>query len=66
MSVKRQNSKRWIVETKRDVFDDVGADVVEVEHGGALVFKSGHVFEREVVLIYAPGQWLTVVPEDES
>lgn len=61
--MKRQNEKRWLVETKRDEFEDVGADVVAVTYGGALVFSSGHPFEREPVVIYAPGQWLTVVPE---
>lgn len=66
VSVKRQNDNRWIVETRRDVFDDVGADKVEVTYGGALLFSSGHPFEREPVVIYAPGQWLTVAPEEDA
>lgn len=62
----RMNGMRWLVETRPDTFDDVGADCVEVVSGGALKFSSG-TLGRDVQVIYAPGQWLTVVPgEDES
>lgn len=52
---------RWIVETSRNVFDDVGANKVTVAEGGALVFYDESPTTPSV--IYAPGQWLTVVPE---
>jgi hypothetical protein len=61
----RINSKRWLVETTRDAFEDVGADRVKVE-SGALVFTNGH-WSEDVAVIYAPGHWITCVPgEDEA
>ena len=62
----RVNSRRWLVETRPDSFDDVGADFVTVERGGALQFANG-LLGADIQVIYAPNQWLTVVPgEDEA
>lgn len=53
---------RWDVEVKRGVFEDVGAESVEVGHGGTLVFRDGHL---RIVVAYAAGQWLTVTPQED-
>ncbi len=47
---------RWDVETKPNVFEDVGADRLEVLPG-TLVFTDE---DHHVLFAYAPGTWLTV------
>jgi hypothetical protein len=56
---------RWLVErpTGLDTFEDVGAAYVALGHGGTLSFFDEN---HELTVAYAPGQWLTVVPEAEG
>lgn len=55
---------RWIVERDglQDYFEDVVADAVHVL-GGALVFFNEDPTSPEI--LYASGQWRTVVKEEE-
>ena len=55
---------RWLVERKRDDFEDIGADSVRIEFG-CLVFRNG-LSDSEPVYILAAGEWLIIVPGDES
>jgi hypothetical protein len=52
---------RWDVEVKRDVFEDVGAETIEISHGGTLVFRDEAL---RISVAYAAGQWLTVTPQE--
>lgn len=58
--------RRWMVETRPHQFDDVGADAVEVVHGGALRFYNHSHPDKGTVFLYAPGKWLTCCPEDQG
>ena len=57
------SARRWNVEVQRDVFEDVGADSLELSNGALL-------FRREdglPLVAYAPTTWLTVsLGEDDS
>ena len=54
---------RYFVERTRDNFEDVGAAGVEVLPSGALWFTDAN---GDFLIAYAPGQWITVVPQDEA
>lgn len=51
----------YMVEVKKDIFEEVGAPFVKIE-SGTLVFIDD---ANNLVVAYAQGQWLTVVPEAE-
>jgi hypothetical protein len=53
---------RWLVERKQDVFDDVGAETMKVLSSGALEFTT----QSRLEVLYAAGQWITVVPDVED
>lgn len=52
---------RYLVERKPDVFEDVGAPTWRVDAGTLFFFDD----DDDLVVAYAQGQWLTVVPEAE-
>lgn len=52
---------RWLVETSRNEFEDVGAHGVTVTHDGVLLFTRK---DGTLIVAYAVGQRLTVVPEE--
>ena len=52
---------RWLVERTQDRFEDVGAVSIALHPSGALVFYDK---EHEVEIAYAPGQWITVCPDE--
>lgn len=51
---------RWLVERRRDEFEDVGAKHMSIQDG-CLIFQDD-IFERATYVI-AAGHWVTVVPE---
>ncbi|HET8767593.1 MAG TPA: hypothetical protein VFM86_09740 [Pedococcus sp.] len=56
-----------MVQVRRDVFEDVGAEALVFHTSGGLAFYSNtacHPSEH-LVLAYAPGQWMTVHREEE-
>ena len=52
---------RYYVERKPDVFEDVGAATIGINHG-SLIFTDA---DDQLVVAYATGQWITVVPEGD-
>lgn len=50
---------RWLVETSLNVFEDVGATSLEIDHG-VLIFKD---IDGKVLVAYGPNTWRTVGPE---
>lgn len=55
----------FVVEERPHEYAGVHADRVRIE-GGALVFENGDLFNSELVLIQAPGTWLSVHTQDED
>ena len=51
----------YIVERKPDVFEEVGAPTLMID-AGTLAFYDE---DNDLVVAYAQGQWITVVPEAE-
>jgi hypothetical protein len=57
---------KWVVQTRRDFFEDVHAADFMLHRSGALVFYSDRSADPDrLVLAYAPGQWITLHKEDE-
>lgn len=54
----------WLVERNDGIFDRIEADNVEVVSGGGLRF-SNNWQGSETVLILAPGQYVSVVKEED-
>lgn len=54
----------WLVERNDGIFDRIEADNVEVVSGGGLRF-SNNWQGSETVLILAPGQYVSVVREED-
>jgi len=54
--------RRWNVEVRKGVFEDVGAEDAEIVMSGALVFST----DGDLVVAYAPGQWITLTPEEDG
>jgi hypothetical protein len=55
---------RWLVERRKDVFEDVGFEQMAILPSGALAFFDDDIAETEIV--YAPGQWTTVVRQEDE
>lgn len=56
--------KRWDVEVRPGVFEDVGADALHVTEGGALVFH--RLGDPSPLVAYAPSAWVTVSAHEEG
>lgn len=53
---------RFNVERRPDLFDDVGADGLEILPSGAAWFTDE---QGELAIAYAPGTWLTITVGEE-
>jgi hypothetical protein len=54
---------QYIVSLARDM-EVVPAENYSIDMSGALVFTNGNLLNRELVVAYAPGEWLKVMPLD--
>lgn len=60
-----ENSKRtFVIEERPHEYAGVHAERVRVE-SGALILENGDIFRPELVLIQAPGTWLSVHVQDD-
>lgn len=60
------DQKAWLVERARDQFETIRAESMTIERCGALKFWSGHLFEPRLDVLFAPGQWVSVVMDEAA
>ncbi len=57
--------RRWYVERPTGEFDDVGSETMTVLPCGALMFSASSDNGGELDVLYASGQWVSVVMGDD-
>jgi hypothetical protein len=58
--------RKFLVERRPDVFDTVTADWLDIKSGALWFYRQAMSPTKSLEVIYAAGQWISVVAEDDQ